>query len=308
MIYIFIGTEINIVKEKINETVKSLDIENIIKYDYSVSSITEIIDEVNYVDLFNERKLIIVNDISFKKLKDKDEEKLINYINNQNDNVIIFRCVDETLDERKTLTKLFRSKCNLVVCEKLDYKTLHAYVTNMFKEEKKTISFNQVKKILDYCEYNTDVTINEVNKLLLYKIGEDVISDEDIDNVVSRSNEKEMFNLTEMVMKKDIGGCLESYKILVSSNVDSTIIVDNLAKQFRMLYQAKLLMSSLDENNLAKRLGVKTFVLKKIFSYVRSYKEEEIINILYRLSEVDSDIKLKGLDKNKVLEAFFMSL
>ena len=66
MIYIFIGTEINIVKEKINETVKSLDIENIIKYDYSVSSITEIIDEVNYVDLFNERKLIIVNDISFK--------------------------------------------------------------------------------------------------------------------------------------------------------------------------------------------------------------------------------------------------
>lgn len=308
MIYIFIGNEINIVKEKINETINSLNIDNIIKFDFSESSINEIIDEVNYVDLFNEKKLIIVNDISFKKLKDKDEEKLIKYIENQNDNVIIFKCVDESLDERKSLTKLFRSKCNLVICEKLDYKTLHEYVTNMFKEEKKTITFNQVKKILDYCEYNADIAINEVKKLLLYKIGEDVISDEDIDNVVSRSNEKELFNLNEKVLKKDIGGCLESYKILVSSNVDSTIIVDNLAKQFRMLYQVKLLIGSMDEFNISKTLKVKSFVIKKLIPFVRSYKEEEIINILYRLSEVDSDIKVKGYDKNKVLEAFFMSL
>ena len=72
MIYIFLGNGINIVKEKIENTIKELNIENIIKYDFSESSITEIIDEVNYVDLFNEQKLIIVNDITFKKLKDNN--------------------------------------------------------------------------------------------------------------------------------------------------------------------------------------------------------------------------------------------
>ncbi len=307
MIYIFLGNEINIVKEKIENTIKELNIENIIKYDFSESSITEIIDEVNYVDLFNEQKLIIVNDITFKKLKDKDEEKLINYINNQNENVIIFKCIDESLDERKTLTKLFREKCKLIICEKLDYKSLGEYVTKMFEAEGKKITFNQVRKILDYCEYNTDITINEVRKLLLYKMGENFLSNEDIDTVVSKNPEKELFNLNEMVLKKDIGGCLDSYKILISSNVDETIIIDGLAKQYRLLYQTKL-MNSNNEYEISKELKVKPFVIKKLLPYIRQYKEEEIIDKLYRLSEMDSDIKIKGIDKSKALESFFISL
>lgn len=307
MIYIFLGNEINIVKERIESTIKELNIENIIKYDFSESSITEIIDEVNYVDLFNEQKLIIVNDITFKKLKDKDEEKLINYINNQNENVIIFKCIDESLDERKTLTKLFREKCKLIICEKLDYKTLGDYVTKMFEAEGKKITFNQVRKILDYCEYNTDITINEVRKLLLYKMGENFLSNEDIDTVVSKNPEKELFNLNEMVLKKNIGGCLDSYKILVSSNVDETIIIDGLAKQYRLLYQTKL-MNSNNEYEISKELKVKSFVIKKLLPYVRQYKEEEIIDKLYKLSEIDSDIKIKGIDKTKALESFFLSL
>lgn len=307
MIYIFLGNEINIVKERIENTIKELNIENIIKYDFSESSITEIIDEVNYVDLFNEQKLIIVNDITFKKLKDKDEEKLINYINNQNENVIIFKCIDESLDERKTLTKLFREKCKLIICEKLDYKTLGEYVTKMFEAEGKKITFNQVRKILDYCEYNTDITINEVRKLLLYKMGENFLSNEDIDTVVSKNPEKELFNLNEMVLKKNIGGCLDSYKILVSSNVDETIIIDGLAKQYRLLYQTKL-MNSNNEYEISKELKVKSFVIKKLLPYVRQYKEGEIIDKLYKLSEIDSDIKIKGIDKTKALESFFLSL
>ena len=307
MIYIFLGNELNIVKERLENTIKELNIENIIKYDFTESSITEIIDEVNYVDLFNEQKLIIVNDITFKKLKDKDEEKLINYINNQNENVIIFKCIDESLDERKTLTKLFREKCKLIICEKLDYKTLGEYVTKMFEAEGKKITFNQVRKILDYCEYNTDITINEVKKLLLYKMGENFLSNEDIDTVVSKNPEKELFNLNEMVLKKDIGGCLDSYKILISSNVDETIIIDGLAKQYRLLYQTKL-MNSNNDYEIGKELKVKSFVIKKLLPYVRQYKEEEIIEKLYKLSEIDSDIKIKGIDKTKALESFFLSL
>ena len=307
MIYFFLGNEINIVKEKINNTINELDIPNVIKYDFTETSINEIIEEVNYVDLFGERKLIIVSDFSFKKLKEKEENILKDYINHQNDNVIIFRCIDDTLDERKALIKLIKEKCELIKCEKLDYKTLSEYVTNMFKEEKIQITFNQVKKILDYCEYNTDITINEVKKLLLYKTGETTITDKEIDLVISKNPEKELFNLNEMVLKKDIGECLDSYKILISSNVDETIIIDGLAKQYRLLYQTKL-MNSNNEYEISKELKVKPFVIKKLLPYIRQYKEEEIIDKLYRLSEMDSDIKIKGIDKSKALESFFISL
>ena len=70
MIYVFLGNEINIIKKKIDSLIDELKIDNIIKYDYDSVSIDDILNEVNYVDLFNEKKLLIVSNFTFKKMKD----------------------------------------------------------------------------------------------------------------------------------------------------------------------------------------------------------------------------------------------
>ena len=225
MIYVFLGKDFNIVKIQIDDLINKLKIENIIKYDFTESSISEIIDEVNYVDLFNEKKLIIVSNFSFKKINEKDEEKLSRYIDNMNENVIIFKCIDDSLDERRKLTKLIRSKCKVEIVEKLDYKNLHEYVSNLLKENKIKASFNQIKRILDLCEYNVDYTLSEVEKLLIYKIGSNELFDKDIEDVINKNNEKEIFSFTEYVLNKDIGHALDSLKILISSDIDEVFII-----------------------------------------------------------------------------------
>ena len=53
MIYVFLGNEINIIKKKIDSLVDKLKIDNIIKYDYDSVSIEDILNEINYLDLFN---------------------------------------------------------------------------------------------------------------------------------------------------------------------------------------------------------------------------------------------------------------
>ena len=308
MIYVFIGSDFNIVNSSVNNLIKDLNIENIIKYDFSETTIRDIIEEVNYVDLFNEKKLIVVSNFSLKKIKDNDESIFMRYIENMNDNVIIFKCIDESLDERRGLTKLLRSKCDVREVKKLDYKSLHEYVTNMFKESKIEASYNQIKSILDLCDYNPDFTINEVNKLLLYKIGENVLYDKDISDVVSKNHEKEMFKFNESIMKKDIGACMNSYKILTSSNIDAVVILDNIARQFRLLLQIKELMHEKSEVELSRTLGVNPYVIKKLYPFLNIYSEEDIADILYKLSNADIDIKVNGYDKNEVMEKFIIEL
>ena len=308
MIYIFIGKDFNILNKRVDALISKLNINNIIRYDFDENNINIIIDEVNYVDLFNEKKLIIVTNFSFKKLKSEDEELFINYINHMNDNIIIFKCIDESIDERKKLTKLLREKCKIEECKKLDYKGLHEYVTNMFNDNKIKITYNQVKKILDLCEYNVDYTISEVDKLLLYKNGENEVSDKDIDDVISRNTEKEIFSFTENIMNKNIAGSIESYHILDESNIDSTIIVDSIAKQFRLLFQVKHLRNSMDELSLSRHLGVNPYVIKKLMPYINNYSDEEIMDILYKLSDIDYDLKVNGYDKNIIIESFLLKL
>ena len=67
MIFVFLGNEINIIKRKIDSLIDELKINNIIKYDYDSVSIEDILNEINYVDLFNEKKLLIVSNFTFKK-------------------------------------------------------------------------------------------------------------------------------------------------------------------------------------------------------------------------------------------------
>lgn len=308
MIYVFLGNEINIIKKKIDSLVDELKIDNIIKYDYDSVSVDDILNEINYVDLFNEKKLLIVSNFTFKKMKDKEEKALSNYINHMNDNVIILKCIDEKLDSKKSIIKLLNEKCKVIELVKMDYKTLHEYVTKIFSDNKKRITYNQIKNILSLCENDTDSVLNEVNKLLLYKLDSDTITDEDIEKVISKNSEKEMFRLNDAVMNHNIPNMLESTKTLVSSGVDEVVIIDYLSKQFRTLYQIKVMSKDTGAQTITSRLSINPFVFKKMLDVVGKFSEEKLLNIIYKLSDADISIKVEGLDKSKVLENFYLSI
>lgn len=308
MIYVFLGNKINILKTKVNKLIDKLKINNIINYDFDETSIIDILNELNYVDLFNEQKLVIVSNFSFKNLTNSEEEAFSNYINNSNDNVLILKCKDESLDNRKSLIKLLKEKCKIEEIKNLDYIGLHEYVTQIFKDNGVSITYNQVKKILSLTDANVDITLSEIDKLFMYIEPNKKVTDEDIDNVISKSAEKEMFRLSDAVMEKNTGAMFDSYKILLSSGTDVIAIIDFLAKQFRTLYQVKLLISNSNEKELSKRLSVNEYVIKKMIDKINNFKEEEIINILYKLSSMDIDIKVNSFDKNKLLEMFFLNI
>ena len=308
MIYVFLGNEINIIKKKIDSLIDELKIDNIIKYDYDSVSMDDILNEINYVDLFNEKKLLIVSNFTFKKMKDKEEKALSNYINHMNDNVIILKCIDEKLDSKKNIIKLLNEKCKVIELVKMDYKTLHEYVTKIFSDNKKRITYNQVKNILNLCENDTDSVLNEVNKLLLYKLDDELITDEDIEKVISKNSEKEMFKLNDAVMAHNLPLMLESTKILVSSGVDEVVIIDYLSKQFRTLYQIKVMSKDTGAQTITSRLSINPFVFKKMLDVVGKFSEEKLLNIIYKLSDADISIKVEGLDKSKVLENFYLSI
>lgn len=308
MIYVFLGNEINIIKRKVDSLIDELKIDNIIKYDYDSVSMDDILNEINYVDLFNEKKLLIVSNFTFKKMKDKEEKALSNYINHMNDNVIILKCIDEKLDSKKNIIKLLNEKCKVIELVKMDYKTLHEYVTKIFSDNKKRITYNQVKNILNLCENDTDSVLNEVNKLLLYKLDDELITDEDIEKVISKNSEKEMFKLNDAVMAHNLPLMLESTKILVSSGIDEVVIIDYLSKQFRTLYQIKVMSKDTGAQTITSRLSINPFVFKKMLDVVGKFSEEKLLNIIYKLSDADISIKVEGLDKSKVLENFYLSI
>lgn len=309
MIYVFLGQEINLINKKVDQIIKSSEIQNIIKYDFDNTKLIDIINESNYIDLFNEKKLIIVNNFSFKKLKEKDEKELSLYINNQNDNIIILKCIDESLDNRKTLIKELNEKCKVEKVEKLNYLTLEPFLTDIFKENNKDIKPYQIKKIMFLSQYNADYAVKEVEKLLLYKINDKVITDEDIDLVISKNPEKEIYRLSDAVIKKDLKEIFNSYKIVLDLGIKPEQIIETLASQIRLLYQIKILQGQMSPKEMIYKLaGGKDFIINKAIQNIKIHSEKDLLDLLYKLSETDIKLKSMNINKEKILEEFFLNL
>ena len=134
------------------------------------------------------------------------------------------------------------------------------------------------------------------------------LTEEVIDKVVSINNEKEMFRLSDAVMERNTGSMFDSYKIILSSGVDSIVIMDFLSKQFRTLFQVKNLINKMSVEEISRKLGVNLYVVKRMSEYSNNFKNDEIIDILYKLSDMDIDVKINSLDKNKLLEMFFLTI
>ncbi len=85
-VYLINGESYLLINEKVNEIVK--ENKNISIFDSSVNSIEEAIIEAGYFSMFDEEKFIIVKNANFfgsKKLKDSENELLINYLDHPND-------------------------------------------------------------------------------------------------------------------------------------------------------------------------------------------------------------------------------
>ena len=95
MIYILYGTINYLINKEVNKIIKENNIDeiNITKYDLTNTYLNDIINDASSMSLFDDKKIIIVNNSyiftgTTKKALEQDTTILENYINNINNNKI----------------------------------------------------------------------------------------------------------------------------------------------------------------------------------------------------------------------------
>lgn len=314
MIYLLYGEEYFLIKEKEKEIISKCGIENIISYYFDMTKLEEIINELLYVDLFNEKKLIIINSFSFKELEKKDEELLSKIIDMKQDNILIIKCIDSSLDERKKIIKKIKESCKVYSAKKLDRNELIDYLTNYFKINKYKIDSFLVRKIVNICGYtkyskDNGYIYNEVNKLMIYKIKDKIITEKDIDLIVSENPENELFTFSSYVIEKDRENMFKRFKMVKELNVDPYLIFNILVRQYRLLFQIKVLKEDkLNNQAISRMLGIHPYIVEIHSNNIGLYTIDELAKIFDQLFETDRMMKSEVVDAYKILEQFLLKI
>lgn len=299
-LYLFYGNNKSIINDKINNIINKYNIvdNNIIKYDLE-DNLDNIIEEASMISLFGDTKLILIN-ATFKE--DIDVDKLEEYLKHYNNNTYIVFIANDKVDTRRKLYKLI-DKYGSIEEVNSDNNYIRSYIKEYIKDYKIDINYF-LSKVSD----NLDNIKNELDKLMLYKMEDKNITNKDIDDLVIPNIEEDIFALTDSVITNNIDKSITLYNKFMDKNYEPIYIIGLLGNQFTLLYQVKKLYNMGKSNNeIASILGVHPYRVKLAIQNSYYYTEEDLIKYIYKLGNLDKDIKTGNIDKTLGLELFLIN-
>lgn len=305
MVYLLYGIKEYGINEQISKIIKNTYNLNISKYDLNSDSLKDVIDDCETISLFDEKKIVIVENVDvFTSTGNKDSDLIEKYLMNINPSTILILVVhSEKIDKRKKITTLIKTKGKVMEFnEDINPETL---IKKMLKEYK--IEYSDMKFLIDRVGSNPLIIKNEINKLIIYKGDDNNITREDILNVVSKTIDADIFRLIDTIVKKNRDKAIEIYNDILKINEEPLKIVIMLANQFRIMYQSKeLFMKGYSEKDIASSLKIHPYRVKLALKNGRNYSSDTLIKYLYSLAQIDIGIKTGNLNKDLALEFFIL--
>ena len=308
MIYLLYGTLDALITDYINKIVKNnkLDDINISKYNED-DSVNNIIEDAKTISLFDDNKLIIVeNELLFSSKKTIDTTELEQYVSNYNPNtILIFVVKSDTLDTRRKLYKLIKEKGKIEQFSKIT--NINTYVKNLF--DGYNINYNAINLFIKRVGNDLNNLSNEAEKIKIYKINDKIITDKDIIDCTHERIDINIFKFIDNIINKNKKESITTYKEMLKVGEEPIKIIVMLANQFRLMYQVKVLVSKgYTEDDIASLLNSKKYPVHLAIQKGYRYSSDILLKHLEELADLDIKIKSGDIDKNLALELFLLRI
>lgn len=304
--YLYYGDDISLINNEIGKLKNKIGISGDIIY-YDIENISDIVVESSTIGMFNPYKFIVIDTSSyFSSKKDMDISSLTHYFDNYNVNsYLIFTYGSSSIDSRRKLFKLISDNG---VVKKLEANSeyLNDFISTYIKDNGYSMDMNSMSYLLSRCDNNIDNIRNELDKLMLYKLYDKVITREDISLLTIDDINDTVFELVSSILKNNNEKAMKLYYNFINNGMDVSQIIAVISNQIRLLFQVKRLYNSGKSNDeIAKILEFKSvYRVKYLLSDCYYYSEGDLLKYLSKLADIDKAIKTGNGDGKLLLELF----
>ena len=231
------------------------------------------IDLCETMPFFAECRVILVENSGF--FKNKCEE-LADYMKTLPDYIrMIF--VEEEVDKRSRMYKAVKAQGRVTEFARQDEKSLMRWAAGILGREGRKIKTSDMELFLIKTGTDMGNIRMELEKLIAYTQGRDVVTSSDIEAVCTTQTANKIFDMVRAVTEKNQKRALELYYDLLTLKEPPMRILFLLAKQFHQLFLSKKMAEEgLSQPEIASRLGVPSFVARNIMACARAYSAEEL--------------------------------
>lgn len=301
--YLLYGDEVYLkqqYKRKLTDALNpDKDTMNFSHYEGKGIDIKELIDLCETMPFFADRRVILLEDTGF--FKNKCEE-MAEYMKELPEYLCLIFSESE-VDKRSRMYKAVKACGTIAEFGTQDEKTLMRWAAGILGKAGRKITQKDMEYLLSKTGTDMGNLKMELDKLIDYTYGRDVVTAQDIDAICTTQIANRIFDMVRAVAEKNQKRALNLYYDLLTLREPPMRILFLLARQFRQLLLAKQFSDSgLPQKEIASKLGVPVFALRNINACARAYSVAELEQAMADFAETEEAVKTGRLDDRLSVE------
>lgn len=250
--------------------------------------IRQLIDLCETMPFFADYRIILIENSGFFKNK---TEVLADYLKTLPDFVrLLF--VESEVDKRNRMYKAVKDLGHAAEFGRQDEKTLMRWAAAVLNKEGKRITQRDMELFLTKTGTDMGNIRMELEKLLNYTMGRDVVTADDIEAICTTQTENRIFEMVRAVTERNQKRALELYYDLLTLKEAPMRILFLLARQFQqMLSILQYQEEGLSQQEMAARLGVPSFVIRNLSACARAYSISSLQQAVEDFVSAEEDVK-----------------
>lgn len=249
----------------------------------------------NTIPMMQDKKVVVLENATFLKGENENKEvvsKLKQYFENLPTYcVVIIYYVFQEQEKNKDLLSSFSKFGQVCKIQELKGEEFYKEVLSIFKKHDVLIKTSLVRFFCDRVVNDFFHIENEILKLKSF-INDKEVTKEDIEEVVSKSFEHNVFIFINNVLDKNLKISLKVLKELISNGKELNYIFSMLTSQFLKFLDVKImLVSGFDSSEIAKKTKINQYVLKNFVRLSNKYSLNELINIIDGFLNIEYKVK-----------------
>lgn len=317
--YLVLGTEKFLQDQVRTEILKKIKIDgeddlNFLSFDMENSSIDEIIAEAETLPFFGDQRLVFVENPYFLTGEkgtngiDQNTDLLVNYLKEPLETtVLVIFAPYEKLDERKKVTKQLKKTAITIDVKQLDEKAVRQYLLNTLENSEIKMDRQAIDLFLRLTDLDLSKMMRELQKILLYGQEQEVITVKEIEQLVPKTLEHNLFDMTQYILSGRTEQALRLFQDLVTQGEETIKINAILLSQIRLFLQTKFLVKiGYQQANIAETLKIHPYRVKLAMQEVRKFDEQTLRRLFDELVEMDYEIKSGKIEKELSFQLFVL--
>lgn len=284
------------------------------RFDFTEQPVQLALEAAETYPFLGDKRLVVGFGATFlssgreKEKVEHDLEALEAYLENPAPySVLVLILYHPKLDERKKLVRLLKKQAVVAEASSLKSKDLIPWLIK--RAEQRQVQLNADAGALLHQFAGNDLTFldRELAKMASYVGPGGTITTEVVHHLAAETTAHNVFELVNDVAEQNISRALYALDQLLVQNEEPIKIIFLLARQFRLMYEAKyLLKKGYPQRDLSRLMGVHPYVAKLASQHCKPFTLDHLARILKHLAQLDYQMKTGQIDKELALHLFIL--